>query len=134
MSTELPPRPSPEQVQAAYIWLERAQQDTDMWLNAMDVLFAWTKAHHRRVQDNDCSSAEILAAELAHVREELRAEREALQHGAGLLAWCIRQFQGDSGAGESYWQTIPQYKIAQAWLSRFQKSEPAAPAAKEGAI
>ncbi len=34
--------------------------------------------------------------------EELRAA----------LAWCIEQFRGESGAGESYWQGQPGYQSA----------------------
>ena len=31
---------------------------------------------------------------------------------AELLAWCIGQFQGESGAGESYWEQFPEYEAA----------------------
>ena len=29
-----------------------------------------------------------------------------------LLAWCIAQFQGESGAGDNYWEQFPQYEAA----------------------
>lgn len=31
---------------------------------------------------------------------------------AELLAWCVAQFQGESGAGESYWEQFPEYEAA----------------------
>ena len=31
---------------------------------------------------------------------------------AELLAWCVAQFQGESGAGESYWEQFPEYGAA----------------------
>jgi hypothetical protein len=40
-------------------------------------------------------------------------EQQQIQRMRALLAWFIAQFQGESGAGETHWQTCPEYVEAE---------------------
>lgn len=50
--------------------------------------------------------------ELAQKSAALILTNELRKRAVELLVWCVAQFQGESGAGESYWEQFPEYQAA----------------------
>lgn len=58
-------------------------------------------AHHYR--------GSMVHIEIAKLRADLTEAERQLAEARAALSWGLRQFQGESGTGETYWETVPGY-------------------------
>ncbi len=47
--------------------------------------------------------------EMAILRRDLTEAERKLEEARAALKWALDKLQGDSGTGETYWETVPGY-------------------------